>query len=221
MIVDVSTIDKKLCNIDNKKSQGYDNIPGILLRLAHSALAPHLAYLVNECLRTSDFPYNIKNADLIPVYKRHDNLHKVDYRLVSVLTVVSKLNESVMNDQLGQYFINIFHELLWVFRQKYSCQSTLVKMIEDWKESLDKNNVIGALFMDLSKAFDSLPHSLLIAKFQAYDLSLSACDLLSSYLSNRHRRVKMKDIHVHICRPPVVSDRVTFIKRCTMTRYGL
>ena len=92
-----------------------------------------------------------------------------------------------MNDQIGQYFINVFHELLCAFQKKYSCQSTLVKMIEDWKESLDKNNVIGALILDLSKAFDSLPHGILIAKFRAYDLSLSACDLLSSYLSNRHQ----------------------------------
>ena len=192
MSVDVSTIDKKLCSIDNKKSQGYDNILGKLLRLAHSALAPHLTYLVNECLKTSAFPYNMKNAEVSPVYKRHDNLDKINYRPVSVLIAVSKLNESVMNDQLGQYFINIFHELLCAFRKKYSCQSTLVKMIEDWKESLEKNNVIGALFMDLSKAFNSLPHGLLIAKFRAYGLSLSACDLLSSYLSNRHQQVKIK-----------------------------
>ena len=104
MSVDVITIDKKLCNIDNKKSQGYDNIPGKLLRLAHSALAPHPTYLVNECLRTPAFPYNMKNSELSPIYKRHDNLDKVNCRPVSVLTAVSKLNESVMNDQLGQYF---------------------------------------------------------------------------------------------------------------------
>ena len=78
------------------------------------------------------------------------------------------------------------------FERKYSCQSTFIKMIEDWKESLDQNNVIGALFMDLSKKFDSLPHGLLIAKFRAYGLSLSACDLLSSYLSYIHSRVKIK-----------------------------
>ena len=85
MNVDVSTIDKKLCNIDNKKSQGYDNIPGKLLRLAHSALPPHLTYLVNECLSTSALPYNMQNAELRPVYKRHDNLDNVNYRPVSYL----------------------------------------------------------------------------------------------------------------------------------------
>ena len=67
MSVDVGAINKKLCNIDNKKSQGYDNIPGKLLRLAHSDLAPHLMYFVNECFRTSAIPNNMKNTE-------HDNL---------------------------------------------------------------------------------------------------------------------------------------------------
>ena len=126
------------------------------------------------------------------LYWACDYLSMLGLKLNRVIKRGPKLNDSVMNDQLWQYFINIFHELLCAFRKKYSCQSALVKMIEDWKESLDKNNVIGALFMDLSKAFDSLPHGLLIAKFRAYGLSLSACDLLSSYLSNRHQRVKIK-----------------------------
>ena len=65
-------------------------------------------------------------------------------------------------------------------------------MIEDWKESLDKNNLISALFMDLPKAFDNLSDGLLIAKFRAYGLSLSAEDLLSSHLNNGHQRVKIK-----------------------------
>ena len=68
------------CNTDNKKSHGYDNVPEKLLHLAHSALAPHSKYLVNECLRASVSPYNMKNAEQSPVYKRYDNLIKVNYR---------------------------------------------------------------------------------------------------------------------------------------------
>ena len=105
----------------------------------------------------------MENAEFSPVYKKHDNLDKVNYHPVSVLTAVFELNESTMSGHLGQYSINIFHELLCAFPKKYSCQSTLVKMIEDWKRFLDKNNVIGALFMELSKAFDSQPHGILIA----------------------------------------------------------
>ena len=54
------------------------------------------------------------------------------------------------------------------------------QMIEDWKESFDQNNIISALFVDLSKAFDSLLQCLLMAKFRSHVLSLPACDLLSS-----------------------------------------
>ena len=65
-------------------------------------------------------------------------------------------------------------------------------MVDDWKVLLDKNHIIGAIFMDLSKAFDCLPHGLITAKLRAYGLSRNACDLLASYISNRHQRVKIQ-----------------------------
>ena len=104
-----------------------------------------------------------------------------------------KIHEDLMNDQLYAYFEDIFEELLSAFRKKYSCQSLLTKLINDWKISLDSNQVVGAVFMDLSKAFDCLPHSLIIAKLHAYGLSLDACKFLSSYSSGRHQRVKIQN----------------------------
>ena len=109
-------IDKKLRSINNRKSQGYDNIPGKLLRLAYALLAPHLTYLVNLCFRTATFADNLKNAELILIHKKDDNLNKTNYRPVSVLTVVSKLQEDVMNDQLREYFVNILNDLLCAYR---------------------------------------------------------------------------------------------------------
>ena len=72
-----------------------------------------------------------------------------------------------------------------------SCQTLLVKCIEDWKSALDQNKHIDVLFTDLSKAFDCLPHSLLLAKLRAYGLDISACNLIASYLSNHKQRVKI------------------------------
>ena len=66
-------------------------------------------------------------------------------------------------------------------------------MIEDWKSSLDNGNNVGTIAVDLSKAFDSLPHGLLVAKLFAYGVTLPACKLLCSYLHNRHQRVKISD----------------------------
>ena len=66
--------------------------------------------------------------------------------------------------------------------------------MEDWKEALDKNMFVGAILMDLSKAFDCLPHDLIIAKLQAYGVSDSSCRLMASYLSNRTQRVKIGNV---------------------------
>ena len=67
-------------------------------------------------------------------------------------------------------------------------------MFEDWKSELDNGNIIGTVAIDLSKAFDSLPHGLLIAKLHAYGVELSSWKLLASSLQNRYQRVKIKDI---------------------------
>ena len=133
----------------------------------------------------------MKLAEVSPSYKKADNLVKGNYRPVSVLTTLSKLYESAMNDQLFKHFVSIFNKLLSAFRKGHSCQTLLVKCIEDWKSALDQNKHIGVLFTDLSKAFDCLPHSLLLAKLRAYGLDISACNLIASYLSNRKQRIKI------------------------------
>ena len=91
------------------------------------------------------------------------------------------------------------------FRKKYSCQSTLIKAIGDWKVSLDHNQMAGIVFMDLSKAFDWLPHGLIIVKLHAHGLSLNARDLFSSYLCNRFQRVKVNNIHQKVYPPGIYT----------------
>ena len=108
----------------------------------------------------------MKNGGLSPLYKKEDQLNKVNYRPVSLLTVISKIYESVMYDQVRDYFHPIFEDLLCAFRKKYSCHSTFIKAIDDWKVSRDHNQMVGTVFMDLSKGFDacamvwSLPSSM-------------------------------------------------------------
>ena len=112
-------------------------------------------------------------------------------RPVTVFTALSKIYENVFNIQMSQYFDLIFSNFLSGFRHKYSCQTTLVRMIEEWKEALDNGKMVGTVAVDLSKAFDSLPHGLLIAKSVAYGMVIKSCKLISSYLFNRYQRVKV------------------------------
>ena len=72
--------------------------------------------------------------------------------------------------------------MLATYRKRYSCQNVLVKCVEDWKLALENNEHVACLLMDLSKAFDSLPHGLIIAKLHVYGLSEASCNFVQSYL---------------------------------------
>ena len=86
---------------------------------------------------------------------------------------------------------NYFNPFLAAFRKGFGCQSTLLRLLEDWRKALDNHECVAAILMDLSKAFDCLPHGLLIAKLRAYRLSEEAVELLESYLSDRSQQVRL------------------------------
>ena len=94
--------------------------------------------------------------------------------------MISQIFERVIESQLVDFFKSHFHIFLPAFRKCYGCQTTLLKVIEDWKKALDENKYVAAILMDLSKAFDDL----LLLKLKSYGLSNSALSLRESYLKN-------------------------------------
>ena len=92
------------------------------------------------------------------------------------------------------YFNPYLSKFLSAYRKGYSCESVLLHLIEDWKGVLDKNSVVGTVIMYLSKAFDLIPHDLLLAKLSAYGISTHSLNLLKSYLTNRRQQVRVEDV---------------------------
>ena len=166
-------------------------MPAKVLKIVSQNLATPLASIINASINQSRFPQDLKLADVSPVYKKNDNLNKANYRPVSILPSVSKVYESLMADQLTDHFENIFDKLLSGFRKKHGCQTLMLTIVEDWRYALDKKQIVGAILMDLSKAFDCLPHKLLLEKLKAYGLSDKANKLFESYLPMRKQRVKL------------------------------
>ena len=126
--------------------------------------------------------------------KKNDPLDNKNYRSVSILPTISKVYEMVMSDQLTEFFENIFHAFLCAFRKGHGCQTTLLRLLEDWKTALDNNMYVAAILMDLSKAFDCLPHDILLSKLSAYGLSSKSVKLLQNYLTDRRQQIKLQGV---------------------------
>ena len=192
--VTISQVQKIIENMDPKKAQGCDNIPTKLLRIGSHPLAQTLTGHINCAFEKATYPDSLKLAEVSSQFKKNDNLDKMNYRPVSILTAISKVYERAMSSQLIVYFDKIFSSLLSAFRKRHSCESALLNMVEDFKYALDKGKYVACVSMDLSKAFDCLPHCLTICKLKAYGLSTNSFKLIASYLYKRKQRVKINAV---------------------------
>ena len=177
--------------LNPKKAAGHDGISSKLLKLCSTQLTPHITSLINHTIENHYFPDTLKMANVTPVFKKENHLDKSKYRPVSILPSLSKVYEKVIADQLNEHMDCIFSKMLSAYRKGRSCQHVLIDLIEEWRSKLDIKNYVGAVLMDLSKAFDCLPHDLLMAKLKAYGLGDDALGLISSYLKQRLQRVKV------------------------------
>ena len=150
--------------------------------------------IITSDLVVSILPDDLKFAEVSSLFKRNDALNKSNYRPVSVLIALSKIYEKAVSIQVTDHFNSIFSALLSAFRKGYSCQSTLLNMVENFKCALDKGEYVACISMDISKAFDCLPHCLTICKLHAYGFSRDACKLIASYLYKRKQRVRIGEI---------------------------
>ncbi|XP_053405193.1 uncharacterized protein LOC128558918 [Mercenaria mercenaria] len=174
-----------------KKATGYDGIFAKILKLCSPVASQPLSVLITKCTELSTFPENMDVAQVAPIYKKKSTLDKGNYRHVGLLPVTSKIFERAIYTQLLEHFDGIFNPMLGAFRPNYGCNTTLLNISEDWKGALDSNKYLAAVLMDLSKAFDGLPHNLLLLKLQHYNVSEQSVSLIKSYLSNRKQCVKL------------------------------
>ena len=128
---------------------------------------------------------NKKHANITPVFQKGYKVSKDNYRPVSILPVISKIFEKLLCKQIAVFIDPLLSKFQCGFRKGYGAQDCHLAMLEYWKSEVDKGKVFGALLTDLSKAFDSLSHELIIAKLNAYGFSLPALKLVENYLSKR------------------------------------
>ena len=184
-------IKNEILELNSKKSAGYDTIPPKIIKDSIEIVTPSLTNLFNISVDESIFPTDLKYANVAPIFKKNDSTSKENYRPISILPSVSKIFERILFQQISSYVSSILSPFLCGFRKGYNAQHALLRLKNKLNICLDKKEKIGLFMMDLSKAFDCIPHELMIAKLHAYKFDKNCLKLIYSYLKGRKQRVKI------------------------------
>ena len=133
----------------------------------------------------------MKYSDVSALFKNSNSFHKKNYRPITVLQSVSKILERLWVKQKLPFVNRFPSPKVCGYRQGYNTPHALIKLVETCKKTLDSKGFVGAVLMDLSKAFDCLNRELLLAKLNAYGFSTNAIRIVYSYLKGRRQRVKV------------------------------
>ena len=176
-----------LSSLNTRKATDPDNIPLRLLKESAHSLAPPLTNIINSSFNTGLYPVGWKHASVKPLHKSGVRCDLFNYRPISLLPTCSKIIEQTAQKQLASHLErnHLLHPLQSGFRSKHSMASTLLRTVDEWYRSLDSGMMIGVLFLDVAKAFDTVDHSILLSKLPSYGLSSSTINWLTSYLSDR------------------------------------
>ena len=167
------------------------SIPPKIIIQNYDLFTQKLCCDINHSFYYSQFPNNLKLADITPTHKKGPKSDKCNYRPISILSSMSKIFERLIFYQVNCYMDSKLSIYQCGFRKSFNTQHCILLLVEKWKRSLDKNGFAGTVFTDLSKAFDCLDHELLLAKLDAYKFDFNSIKLIYSYLTNRHQRVRV------------------------------
>ena len=190
-LVTIDDICKEILAINASKATQSDDMPTKIIKNNSDIFSKFFQANLNNTDETSTFPEQLKYTDVKLVFKKDSRTDKKYYRPISILPNVSKIYERCLNKQLEEYFQALLCKYQCGFRKGYSVINALLPMIEKWRKSLDKGGAFGAPLTDLSKAFDCLPHELLITKLPAFGVNIPSLKLLHSYLTKQKQRVKL------------------------------
>ena len=124
----------------------------------------------------------MKEANATPIFKKDYPLDKQNYHAVCILLLLSKVFEKLIYKQLSNYIESFLSSILCGFRKTHNTQHALFKLLHSWQKELDQG-FVGTVLMDLSKAYDCIPHDLLIAKLECYGIDKIGLSLILDYLS--------------------------------------
>ena len=195
-LVDETVVEKVVKGLNPKSSCGKDGISTILLKKIIPEIKAPLTIIINQTLKTGIFPDKLKIAKVLPLFKNGDKTVFTNYRPISLLSSISKIFERIIFDQLYKYFVTnkLFYSSQYGFRKEHSTELAALEFVDRLIYKLDKGSVPIGTFIDLSKAFDTINHNILLRKLEYYGVENITHDFFYSYLSNRQQYVEIDSV---------------------------
>lgn len=185
-----------------KNSSGYDNISAKVLKDIVGAIAKPITTLINRSLVEGTFPKALKHAKIIPVYKSKEKDLLTNYRPISLISNISKIFEKIIYKRIYSFLVmnKLLNPLQFGFKPKHSTIDALSTFTKDILTALEQKEHTLAIYCDLSKAFDTLDHNILLSKLYKYGVRGQTLNLIKSYLQDRT---------AYVCNGETKSDNYT------------
>ena len=193
---DVWQIKKIVAKLPTKRSSGHDNISNILLKEIIENIAHVLCIIFNKSLEQGEFPSTMKLAEVVPLYKGKEHFLETNYRPISLLTTISKVSEKIVYQRVYSFLQNTgqLYDNQYGFRESHSCEHAIGQVINGIVKGLENRVNSVCVLLDLSKAFDTIEHTIMLEKLALYGVCGNASSWFKSYLSGRSLRVKCRTV---------------------------
>ena len=185
--VSESEITAIISRLKPKISAGYDSIsPKVLKQISLCLISP-ITKLINRCMADGYFPSPLKIARVIPIHKGKETCNVSNYRPISLLTSLSKIYESALHSRITKFLTqnNLLSEFQFGFKAHHSTADAIILFTSEALEAFERKQNTLAVFCDLSKAFDTIKHEILLSKLYKYGIRGKSYDVLKSYLTDR------------------------------------
>ena len=169
------------------KACGPDGVPLLLLHKSAEHISFPLSILFNKSLSTGQLPLDWVSANVIPVHKKSDKSIPINYRPISLTSIIVKVLERLLCHRLVPLLEDSgrLNDYQYGFRPKRSTVTLLLEVVHSWAQTLERRSSTHCLFLDFSKAFDSVPHGRLLLKLESLGIRGNLLRWFHSFITYR------------------------------------